>query len=157
MADESNALGVEGEPWDPDKRSEPIPADDDVADFEPVAPALLEWTPERAGAVVRAAGFGLHMADNLSNEPEGVELWRATEADVAAMGPPLARILNRYEPARRLAGVVDEGELGFAMAAYARRNLALRGRVATARKGRADQAELDAGNAWPAQEAPPEA
>lgn len=131
---EENPLGLEDDDFVPGDR--PVPADDELDLYEPPPRELLDWTPERAGAVVRAGGYLLHTADSLSREPEGDNLWRATKADVAAIGPPLARILNRYEPARRLAGVADEGELAFAMIDYARRNLALRGRVASARKSR---------------------
>jgi len=140
LAESDNLLGLEEDEFEPGAGA--LPADDDVIDSLPVPPAgLLEWTPERAGAVVRAGGYLLHAADGLGQEPEGTLLWRATEEDIAAIGPPLARILNRYDAARRLAGHVDEGELGFAMAAYARRNLALRGRVAYAKKTRVQAAE----------------
>ena len=143
-----NPLALEADTFEPAENA--IPADDSVADdYDPPPRELLEWTPERAGSVVRAGGFMLHAADGLSREPEGHELWRATETDVAAMAPPLARILNRYAPARRLAGVADEGELAFAMIDYARRNLADRGRVAGAKRHRLEQAEAAAGETWP--------
>jgi hypothetical protein len=144
----SNPLGLEQDSFEPPDR--PVPADDAIDDlYEPAPPELLEWTPERAGSIVRAGGFLLHTADSLSREPEGTELWRATEADVEAMGPPLARILNRYEPARRLAGVADEGELAFAMISYARRNLVERGRVAMAKRDRDAELEAASAEAWP--------
>ncbi len=56
-------------------------------------------------------------------------MWKATEQDARDAGEPLARILNRYDGARRLAGMVDEAEFAAAMFAYAKRNLKLRGRV----------------------------
>lgn len=129
-----------------------VPANDDVADeYVPEPQELLDWTPERAGSVVRAIGYALHTADGLSREPDGDALWRATESDVATMAPPLARILNRYQPARRLAGVADEGEFAFAMVDYARRNLAQRGRLVGAKRIRTQQAETAAGESWPAE------
>lgn len=129
-----------------------MPADDEVSDdFEPPPPELLEWTPERAASVVRAGGFILHMADGLSREPEGAALWKATADDIEQIAPPLARILNRYEPARRLAGLSDEGELAFGMIAYARRNLVERGRVAGEKRLRDEAAEQEAGASWPEQ------
>jgi len=134
----------------------PVPADTDT-DLEPYEPAgaePVEWTPERASAVVRAGGYLLHTADGLTREPGGEELWRATEADLEAIAPPLARILNRYEPARRLAGLSDEGELAFGVAGYVRRNLAARGRILTAQKEAA--AAADQTPTWPAEQ-PPEA
>lgn len=146
--DPANPLGLEHDDWQPPEQPTPADANLELADrYEPQPPELLEWTPERAGAIVRAAGFMLHTADGLSREPEGRELWRATEEDVDTIGPPLARILNRYEPARRLAGVSDEGELAFALVAYTRRNLVDRGRVATAKQLRAAQTETP--ETWP--------
>jgi hypothetical protein len=92
---------------------------------------------------VRGAGFILHTADGLAKEPEGAELWRATQADIDAIAPPLARILNRYAPARSLAGLSDEAELLIGVGAYMRTQLAERGRVATIKRQR-DQAAADA-------------
>lgn len=156
MPDETNPLGLEEDDWLPPEN--PLPADDDIDDYVPPPPVLLEWTPERAGAIVRAGGYMLHAADGLSREPGGDDLWRATEADVNAMAPPLARILNRYAPARRLAGVADEGELAFAMIAYARHNLAERGRLASAKRRREEELEEAAGGQiWIDPTAPPPA
>jgi hypothetical protein len=135
LADESNPLGVAGEPFVPPDEEQP--AEIDLADGYDAAPAEpIEWTPERAGALVKGAGFMLHAADPVAREPEAAELWRATEADVEAIGPPLSRILNRYAPARALAGVSDEAELAFGMLAYAKRNLATRGRAISAKRER---------------------
>lgn len=151
--DPSNPLGLEEDEWQPPEN--PLPADDELSDYDPPPQELLEWTPERAGAIVRAGGYMLHAADGLSREPGGDELWRATEADVSSMAPPLSRILNRYAPARRLAGVADEGELAFAMISYARHNLAERGRLASAKRVRDKAAEEAAGEGWPAGPAAP--
>lgn len=153
MPSEDNPLNLEHDDWTPPEQ--PQPADDELTPpYEAQPRELIEWTPERAGSVVRMGGFLLHTADGLSREPEGDRLWKATEDDIEAIGPPLARILNRYEPARRLAGVADEGELALGMIAYARRNLAERGRIVTAKKARDEAAETATGAAWP--ERPPE-
>lgn len=157
---DANPLGLEPDAWQPPEG--PLPADTETGDvFEPEPPQALEWTPERAGALVRAGGFLLHTADGLTREPEGSDLWRATEADVDAIAPPLSRILNRYAPARRLAGVSDEAELALGLMAYARKNLADRGRVVSAKKHRdelaAEHATTDAAGTvvtWPEQEPP---
>lgn len=137
-----NPLGLERDRWTPPQDGQPADLDDGSLDYVPPPPELLEWTPERAGAIVRAGGFLLHTADPVAKDPIAaeleVELWRATEDDVDAIAPPLARILNRYAPARRLAGVSDEMELAFGMIGYLRENLADRGRVLTARR-RADE------------------
>jgi hypothetical protein len=142
-------LGLERDDWrEPDAR-EPIPAaarpelEDD--DYEAEPPAPLEWTPERAGSVVRGIGFALHKSDGLHHEPGGEELWRATAEDVDMIAPPLSRILNRYAPARRLAGVTDEAELAFGVIAYTRENLALRGRLVRQRAEREERPEWGPG------------
>lgn len=100
-----------------------------LALVEPVGD-LIEWTPERAAAVVRGFGLVLHTLDPATELPGGAELWRATSTEASEIGAPLARILARYEPAKRLAGVVDEAELGAAFVSYAKRNVKLRGRLA---------------------------
>jgi hypothetical protein len=134
MADE-NPLGIESDEFEPPEHEVPpvIELDDP---YEPEAPELVVWTPERAAAILKGGGFLLHAADPIAREPEAVELWRATEDDVAAMAPPLSRILNRYAPARALAGVSDEAELAFGMLAYAKRNLVTRGRAVNAKRER---------------------
>jgi hypothetical protein len=138
----TNPLELEPDAWRPPEQ--PTPAQLDPGDdFEPPPPEPLEWSPERGGAIVRAGGFLLHTADGMAREPGGDELWRATEADVDAIAPPLARILNRYEPARRLAGVSDETELAIGLMGYARRNLAERGRLVTAKRQAATAAPAD--------------
>lgn len=95
-------------------------------------PALVEWTPERAEALVRGLGYTLHTFDPATSLPGGDDLWRATATEAREIGAPLARILARYEPARRFAGVVDEAELGAAFVSYAKRNMRQRGRVVLA-------------------------
>lgn len=110
-------------------------------DYVPPAAEPIEWTPERAGAIVKAAGFVLHTADPLAQEPGAETLWKATEDDARDAGAPLARILNRYAPARQLAGVSDEAELAFAMLSYAKRNMAMRGQLVTAKRQREEAPE----------------
>lgn len=113
--------------------------DVDLDDELPPPEHLFDWTPERAGAIIRAGGYVLHTADRVAHVEGGEELWKATEQDARAAGEPLARILNRYDAARRLVGFVDEAEFAAAMFDYARRNLELRGRLV--RVERARQAE----------------
>lgn len=111
---------------------------DDELDEHPDA-HLFDWTPERAGAVIRAGGYVLHTADRVAHIDGGEALWKATEQDALAAGEPLSRILNRYDGARRLAGMVDEAEFAAAMFDYARRNLALRGQLVRREKAQTDQ------------------
>ena len=121
------------------------PGDDGKPRLEPdldddldVETDLFLWTPERAGAGVRIVGHVLHAADRFGHVDGGEELWKATEQDAADIGPPLARMLNRYEPTRRLAGRVDEAELTAALYGYVRRNLVLRGRLVRQERARAE-------------------
>jgi hypothetical protein len=143
-ASSSNALGLEQDTWTPPEQ--PAPADATVDDaYVPPSAEPIEWTPERCAFLVRGAGLVLHTADGLSREPEGAELWRATEDDIGMIAPPLSRIMNRYEPARRLAGVSDEAELAIGVLAYTRRQLVARGQVATAKRQRDELAAEEAG------------
>lgn len=148
----SNPIDVEGARFEPPKTGDPDLGGEELNPYEPPPPELIEWTPERAGAVVRGMGFALHSADPISAEPEAGELWRATQEDADAIGSPLARILNRYAPARRLAGLSDEAELAFALAPYAKRNMMLRGRALQAKRAREATGE-DPAASWP--ERPP--
>lgn len=134
----ANPLGLEPDHWTASDHEQP--AQIDLDDYVPPPPEILEWTPERAGAIVRAGGFLLHTADPVARDQVAheleIDLWRATEDDVSAIAPPLSRILNRYAPARRLAGVSDEMELAFGMIGYLRENLADRGRIVTTKRHR---------------------
>lgn len=136
----TNLFGLESAPFEPPDEPDHgqvlgAELEDDGA-YEPPAPELIDWTPERAASVIRAGGFLLHTADPLADEQGGEALWRATQGDIETMGPPLARILNRYATARRLAGLSDEGEFAIGMLDYAKRNLATRGRLRVQKKAR---------------------
>lgn len=142
-ATEPNLLGLEQPPaFEPPDDAPPVRDAREEIEYEPPLPEPVEWTAERAGAIFRGGAFLLHAADPLSREPGGAELWRATADDVDAIGPPLARILNRYAPARQLAGFSDEGELAFGMLAYAKRNLGTRGRLVAAKKAREEEPDV---------------
>lgn len=122
---------IEGTRFDPDGGEEPaaLAAVDAPADASDAGLELVEWTPDRAAAIVRGLGFVLHSLDGAASLDGGEELWRATEQEAADIGAPLARLLARYEPSRRLAGHVDEAEGAAALWGYTKRNLALRGRL----------------------------
>jgi CubicO group peptidase (beta-lactamase class C family) len=155
MSDDLNPLGLEDDHFEPS--DDPQPAElHSGDDYEPPPPAdVFEWTPERAGAVIKAGGFVLHTADSMSHEPGGETLWKATEQDALDAGAPLSRILNRYEPARRLAGVVDEAEFAAAMFSYAKRNLGQRGQLVRQKRQRQAAAESAAGDtAWQERDEP---
>lgn len=122
---------IHGSPFEPGAEPEPGTAET-ALELEAAPADLIEWTPERAAALVRGFGYGLHTFDPASQLPGGDDLWRATESEAREIGAPLARILGRYEPARRMAGVVDELELGAAFVGYAKRNMRQRGSVVLA-------------------------
>lgn len=146
---ETGAFTAPKEP-PPTRTADELAAD---ADYEPPPPELIEWTPERAAAIVRGLGFGLHVLDPVGHADGAEDLWRWTMDDAIEAGGPLSRILNRYAPARRLAGYSDEAELTIIMGSYVRRNLADRGRIL------ALQAELERQRdpeVW-AREQPPDA
>lgn len=119
---------VSGRPFEP-APSEELESVASPASLPAQVEELVEWTPQRAAAVVRGLGYGLHALDPAAELPGGEQLWRATAQDAEDIGQPLARILARYAPARRLAGVVDEAELGAAFVGYAKRNMKLRGQL----------------------------
>lgn len=100
----------------------------------PLEPTVIEWTPDRAAALLRGLGYCASKADpvNRLDHPDAGELWRWSEADAIQAGEPLARILNRYGPLRALAGVADEAELAFELTPYLLDNLARRGRIIAA-------------------------
>jgi hypothetical protein len=143
-------LGLEADDAWRDTEGDPIPpaARPELAgEYEPPPAEPIEWTPERAAALVRGGGIVLHKADPLHHEPGGEDLWRATSEDADAIGAPLSRILNRYAPARELAGHADEAELALAVIGYTRDNLALRGRLVAQRRDREGEREVWLGDA----------
>jgi hypothetical protein len=87
----------------------------------------------------------LHTADRMGSVDGGEALWKATEADAKAAGEPLSRILNRYDGARRLAGMVDEAEFAAAMFAYAKRNLTARGQLVRRERAKREEAQTGGG------------
>ena len=117
-----NPLGLEGAP--PFVGSdEPIPVarardlEQGEDTFEPPAPEPVEWTPERAAAILRGGFFLARFVDPVAREDEGkqLELWRLDKADALEAGGPLSRMMNRYTPVRTLAGLADEAELGLTL------------------------------------------
>jgi len=128
---------IEGHPFAAGEPDLDVEADPSVALVETTPPAtadLVEWTPERAASLVRAVGFALHTFDPATELDGGAALWRATAEEAEEIATPLSRILARYEPVKKLAGVVDEAELGAAFVSYAKRNMRERGRVVLAAK-----------------------
>lgn len=66
---------------------------------EPEAQAEVEeWDPEVIKSILATQGRLLHFALGVTEQD-----WIYTEADLAAIAPPMRRILNRYDPTRELA------------------------------------------------------
>lgn len=128
-----NPLGLEGAPaFEPaDERPPVAHAADLEADdeYRPPPPEPVEWTAERAGAVLRGSFFLARVLDPVARELEGkaLELWVIPPEQAVEVGEPLARIMNRYAPVRTLAGFADEAELGLTMGPLLAEHLKRRG------------------------------
>ena len=83
------------------------------AELHALEPPEVEWDEAALAGVLRAKGQVLH---NLAGV--GEHDWEYTEADLAAIAPPLARILNRYPVTRAAAGSADPIALAIAFGAY---------------------------------------
>lgn len=102
-----------------------LEADDPPA---PPPPPIL-WDDEKLRPILTGIGYALHSLDPVASSPNAPELWKLTEDDAAAMAAPLARIANRYDTVRQVAGYSDELSIAVAAGPYIKRNLAERGRA----------------------------
>jgi hypothetical protein len=107
------------------------------AGAEPAAPAgelhalptpPPEWEEDAVRGILTAKGQLLHVAVGVAERD-----WTYTEGDLAAIAPPLTRILNRYDATRAAAGTGDEigliiGVGGYVTRSYRERMAALRAR-----------------------------
>lgn len=85
------------------------------------------WDESQLRSILSAKGAVLHGL--LAVEKESTE-WSYTDADLDAIAPPLARILNRYDATRAAAAAGDElavavGFGGYALRSYGERKAAL--------------------------------
>lgn len=137
-AEGPNPLGLEDAPaFAPDDERPPTAHAADLEhddEYVPAAAEPIEWTTERAVALLRPTAALVHYADPLGREPGADDLWRLTEQDAHEIGEPLARILNRYSVTRSVAGLSDELALGIGLVGYGRRNLVLRGQLVAAKE-----------------------
>lgn len=136
-AEGPNPLKLEGAPAFEPPRDRPQVADAARLEGEelPVpAPVPVEWTPERAAAVLRGGFFVARIADPVAREQEGklLELWRLDAADALEAGGPLSRMMNRYAPVRTLAGFADEAELGLTLGPLIAEQIRRRGQAIAA-------------------------
>lgn len=136
----SDLLGDAGPAFNP----EDVPDDEARVELAPEAGAGgANWQQARVRALLKTKGELVHnflAVDKASGE------WRYTDADLAAIAPPLTRILNRYDATRAAAAVGDEAELMVGLFGYAARSYSER-RIAIARLRAAAAAEEQAGRA----------
>lgn len=140
-----NPLGLEGAPaFEPPKERPPVA---DAARLEhgeelaPAPPVPVEWTPERAAAVLRGGFFVARVVDPVARTDAGklVELWRLDTQDALEAGAPLSRMMNRYAPVRTLAGFADEAELGLTLGPLIAEQIRRRGQAIAALEERAQR------------------
>jgi hypothetical protein len=99
------------------------------------------WSANRIGSLLEAKGALLHGA--LAKDKSSTE-WLYTKADLAAIAPALARIMNRYPATRAAAAGGDELAVAMGFAGYGARSWSER-RAAIALE-RFDQAAAEAGS-----------
>lgn len=137
----------------------PAPPPVDVDPLEPaqaVGVDVPQWDAETVGAMLTAKGalaHGLFAVDPDSDE------WRYLEDDLRAIAPPLARMLNRYEPTAAAAGAADPIAVAWGLFGYAGRSIGER-REALRRLAEAEPVPITgraaAPDAAPASYTPPE-
>lgn len=88
---------------------------------------LPEWEEETVRSILNAQGGALHALAGVSEDD-----WVYTQTELAAIAPPLTRILNRYDATRAAAGTGDELALLIGMSGYVGRSIAERRRVLAA-------------------------
>lgn len=85
---------------------------------EEVLPPEVRWETDAIEPLLMMQGRVLHAAIGVAEQD-----WIHTELDLAAIAPPLARILNRYDASRALAAQADPIVLAAAFGAYMVRSL----------------------------------
>lgn len=78
----------------------------------------VAWDEQALGGLLRAKGQVLHSLAGV-----GERDWEYTDADIAAIAPPLARILNRYPATKAAAGSADPLALTIAASAMVARSM----------------------------------
>src|SRR3954447_26889334 len=114
-SDSDPLVGDAGPAFDPD--SPPAPEQPPLAAAE-ILEGLPEWEEEVIGNLLGLKGRVLHALAGVAAED-----WLYTELDLAAIVPPLVRILNRYEPPRRYAGHADPIMVAFGVGGYGLRSV----------------------------------
>lgn len=115
-----------------------LPAGEEVPLDAPPAIAEEKWEEE-------AIAEHLEMVGGIAHElwGKGETDWKMSERDLKRIGPPLTRILNRYEPTARASIASDPLLLGYGTTMYAYRSI-LQARAAQAEQREAEQPPPDA-------------
>lgn len=116
-----------------------LPAgDEEVVLAEAVAEE--KWEVEAVNEHLKMVGSGIHELWGKAEKD-----WEMSQRDLERIGPPLTRILNRYEPTARMAVVSDPLLLGYGTTLYTYRSV-LQARAAMAeQREAAERHESDAG------------
>lgn len=105
--------GPEFDPDDIPPEAPPPPGDEPAVD--------LEWREDQVRAILTAQGGMTHAL--LGGEARiGPEAWLHTQADLAAIAPPLTRILNRFPATQAAAAGGDFFALGIGAFGYGTRS-----------------------------------
>lgn len=136
---ESPYVAGPGPGFDPNAPlGEPPPLDQDPPELSPFE---LGWTPEQVESWLLNGGDLAHAAFGV-----GEHDWAMTKADLERIGPPLTRILNRFEPTRAAAAYSDAGAVAIGFGMYGWRSSLERIAVMRAR----ERAEEQLGGTAPA-------
>jgi hypothetical protein len=123
-----------GPPFDPD--ASPAEPELDVTETWAEDP---HWEEKTIREALTLQGELLHSAAEWRLGVDGTDIWLHTERDLAAIAPPLTRILNRYDVTRAAAAAGDEGLLAAAILRYGSRNVIRTRRVLAARRAEPDR------------------
>lgn len=104
-------VGNPGPAFDPKRAADaPAPVLEPAVDVRPLD---IEWEEQTVRSILTAKGRLLHTAVGVAERD-----WEYTDADLAAIAPPMTRILNRYEPTRAAAAAGDELAVGIGFTGY---------------------------------------
>lgn len=115
-----------GPGFDPSKPPPAAPPAGEEPDLAVFAPA---WEERQVHDWLLNAGDMAHSAWGVAERD-----WAMTKADLERIAPPLARILNRYEPTRMVAAYSDPAAVAMGMGMYGWRSMLERSQVLKARR-----------------------
>lgn len=114
-----------GPEFDPKLSPEPPELELDP-EFSDVDPEDLGWDEKQIKELLTTQGNGTNWLLRLDVDDD---TWKHTQDDLAAIAPPLTRILNRFDATRAAAAAGDELALGTALFNYGARNVTQRRRL----------------------------